>query len=204
MLPSSEIKTLLSEIYPQENAEILLESIEKIVAKMDEENPSKSLLLKKWDEKTIALITYVDVVLEKKKSPLKTLHHFLKEHGENTINLVHLLPFYPYSSDGGFSVIDYKTVDTSVGDWSDIEDLSQDFYLIFDGVLNHLSKESKWFKEFLNQNPDYKNFFIEDDGKDYSQTIRPRALPLFTTFPQKNGKTIRLWTTFSDANGDLN
>ena len=65
------------------------------------------------------------------------------------INTIHILPFYPYSSDDGFSVIDYKKVDPACGTWENIESLRKNFALMFDAVINHISAESSWFKDYL-------------------------------------------------------
>ena len=76
---------------------------------------------------------------------------------------------------------------------------------MFDGVINHISQESDWFKAFLAGDPRYAAYFIEDDpNKDYSQVVRPRVLPLLHDYVDANGKTRYVWTTFSRDQVDLN
>ncbi|WP_345324441.1 alpha-amylase family glycosyl hydrolase [Candidatus Villigracilis proximus] len=82
--------------------------------------------------------------------------------------------------------------------------MQNDFRLMFDGVINHISAESDWFKAFLQDDPRYKNYFIVvEDAPDLSQVVRPRALPLLTIFKTPSGEK-QVWTTFSADQVDLN
>ena len=117
---------------------------------------------------------------------------------------IHLLPFYPYSSDDGFSVIDYKQVNPALGTWDDVARVGQNFHLMFDGVINHISAQSAWFKAFLQDDPKYRDYFIVVEGEpDLSQVVRPRTLPLLTEFTTPSGAK-KVWTTFSADQIDLN
>ncbi|WP_371017620.1 sugar phosphorylase [Pseudalkalibacillus sp. JSM 102089] len=160
---------------------------------------------KKWvDEKDIMMITYGDSIKEEGEVPLRTLREFLSDHLTNEINAVHILPFYPYTSDDGFSVMDYKTINEELGNWDDIQALSNQTDLMFDAVINHISSESNWFKEYLKGNEAYQDYFIEADPEaDYSKVTRPRALPLLTKVETNNGEK-HIWTTFSEDQIDLN
>jgi sucrose phosphorylase len=154
-------------------------------------------------ERDAILITYGDQVRRDGKMPLVALHDFLRQTLHGTINTVHILPFYPYSSDDGFSVIDYYTVDPALGDWTDIHNLHRDFRLMFDAVFNHISVQSDWFQAFLRGEPPYDGYFITvDPSADLSQVRRPRALPLLTPFETARGPQ-HVWTTFSDDQVDL-
>lgn len=157
-----------------------------------------------FSEQDAILITYGDMVGAQDASPLRTLADFLSKHVGDAINTVHILPFFPYSSDDGFSVIDYCKVDPALGDWSDIQYLGESYKLVFDAVINHISSESAWFQAFLNGDPAYKDFFIRiPDSLDLSQVFRPRALPLKTQVQTISGDET-VWTTFSDDQIDLN
>jgi glucosylglycerate phosphorylase len=150
------------------------------------------------------LITYADQVNEHQKAPLKSLGEFCAQHIANTLSGVHLLPFYPWSSDDGFSVRDYFGVEPSYGTWEDISQLGVDFDLMFDAVFNHVSAQSEWFQEFLADAPRRRDFFISVTGNpDLSQVVRPRTLPLLTEFSTFTGPK-RIWTTFSADQVDLN
>ena len=111
---------------------------------------------------------------------------------------------YPYTSDDGFSVVDYKEINPSLGNWEDVNSLSDDYKLMFDGVINHISAKSDWFKKYLAGEDPYRNYFIEcDPDVDYSKVTRPRALPLLTKFETNRGSRY-IWTTFSEDQIDLN
>lgn len=150
------------------------------------------------------VITYGDQVQEQGQPPLATLGEWLDTHLGDAISSVHILPFYPYSSDDGFSVIDYHVVDPALGDWSDIKRISQRYKLMFDAVINHISAQSEWFQGFLNGDPRYSDWFIVIDGPvDLSGVTRPRTHPLLTTFETATGPH-KVWATFSADQIDLN
>jgi glucosylglycerate phosphorylase len=150
------------------------------------------------------LITYGDQVRSVYEKPLQTLGRFCEQYLNNVVGEVHILPFYPWTSDDGFSVTDYRKVDSSLGNWEDISAMQSHFSLMFDGVVNHISSQSGWFKGFLEDDPQYRDYFITVQGSpDLSQVVRPRALPLLTTFKTPSGKK-QVWTTFSDDQIDLN
>ena len=102
-----------------------------------------------WSEKDTIMITYGDSLLQSGETPLKTLKSFLNQYCQPHINGVHILPFFPYSSDDGFSVIDYSSVNEGLGDWADIEAISSEFNLMSDLVINHCSARSAWFQNFI-------------------------------------------------------
>lgn len=198
-----DFKDRLSNIYEYEDIESITGVIEKRIAE------SKSRGLKprkpKWDEKDVVLITYADQFREEGKSALATFKTMFDKYLLESFEVVHLLPFYPYSSDDGFSVIDYKSVNPISGDWQDLENLSNSTRIMFDYVCNHMSAKSEWFKQYLNGDPDYKDFFIEmDPSTDLSMVTRPRATPLLTPFTIADGTKKYIWTTFSDDQIDLN
>jgi glucosylglycerate phosphorylase len=150
------------------------------------------------------LITYADQLREPDRSPLETLTRFCEKYLSGLVNSVHVLPFYPYSSDDGFSVIDYCAVNPEFGDWDHISRLSRNFRLMFDAVINHASVQHEWFQGFLQDDPRYRDYFVTVDGTpDLSRVVRPRALPLLTTFDTPAGPR-RVWTTFSADQVDLN
>ena len=155
-------------------------------------------------ERDSILITYGDQVQSPNEKPLQTLGIFCKQYLANVVNGIHVLPFYPWTSDDGFSVVDYRKIDSNLGDWDDVSSMQNPFRLMFDGVINHISAESEWFKAFLHDDPHYRDYFITiEDLSDLSQVVRPRALPLLTTFHTPSGEK-RVWTTFSDDQVDLN
>jgi sucrose phosphorylase len=150
------------------------------------------------------LITYGDMVRSEDEPSLQTLAAFLEKHLGGTLSTVHLLPFFPYSSDDGFSVIDYYQVNPEFGDWEDISMLGVHFRLMFDAVVNHISAESSWFQRFFLGDPVYQDFFyVVEEDFDSSRLFRPRALPFLTSFSTQSGDK-QVWTTFSADQIDLN
>ncbi len=134
-------------------------------------------------ESDVALITYGDTLNDSNTPPLKVLHRFHREYLAGVFDLIHILPFHPYSSDDGFSVIDYKAIREDLGDWDDIEGLSEDCRVMADAVINHISSQSRWFKEYLAENPEFADFFIDcDPDTDLSAVVRPRTSPLLTCY----------------------
>jgi len=155
------------------------------------------------NEKDSILITYGDQVQSPNEKPLQTLNTFCNKYLTDVVSGIHILPFYPWTSDDGFSVVDYRQIDPFLGDWNDISPM-QNFRLMFDGVINHISSQSEWFKGFLQDDPHYRNYFIVVEGEpNLSQVVRPRALPLLTTFQTASGEK-KVWTTFSDDQIDIN
>jgi sucrose phosphorylase len=155
-------------------------------------------------ERDALLITYADQISEPGESPLHTLAEFSARHLGGIVSGIHLLPFYPWSSDDGFSVKDYYAVEPAYGTWDDIRRLGEHFDLMFDAVFNHMSAQSGWFAKFVTGDAAYRDFFVSADGSaDLSQVIRPRALPLLTEFETHAGRT-KIWTTFSADQVDLN
>ncbi len=155
-------------------------------------------------ERDAILITYGDQVQKPGEAPLHTLAEFCSKYLVGLVSSLHILPFYPFSSDDGFSVIDYRRVDQALGSWEDITALSRDFRLMFDAVINHISAQSAWFQGFLAGEQRYQDYFIVIAGHpDLSKVVRPRTLPLLTRFTTSTGEK-SLWTTFSEDQIDLN
>ncbi len=156
-----------------------------------------------WSEKDAILITYGDSLLKEEEKPLHTLAHFLDQYSEGVLNSVHILPFFPYSSDDGFSVMDFTSVNESLGDWQDIEAISKKYRLMSDLVINHCSAKSQWFQNFIQQvDPGKDYFFTASPDDDLSEVVRPRTNPLLQEIQTVNG-TKHVWCTFSFDQVDL-
>ncbi|MBK8824202.1 MAG: sugar phosphorylase [Anaerolineales bacterium] len=200
-MATSEILNHLIFLYGEDQAPQLLDRVQKL---LDAYRPRIQMRDGELTERDSILITYGDQVQSQNENPLQTLSRFCKQYLTHSIGGIHILPFYPWTSDDGFSVVDYRKVDSSLGNWEDISAMQNDFRLMFDGVINHISAESDWFKAFLQDDPRYKKYFIViEDAPDLSQVVRPRALPLLTTFKTPSGEK-QVWTTFSADQIDLN
>lgn len=157
-----------------------------------------------FSERDVVLITYGDQICEPGVPPLRTLDEVLTERVRDVVNTVHILPFYPYTSDDGFSVTDYLAVNPALGDWQDVRRMGARFRLMFDAVINHMSRSSEWFQAYLRDEEGYAGFFISVDPEaDLSDVVRPRTSPLLTPFESVDGVRY-VWTTFSADQVDLN
>lgn len=155
------------------------------------------------NETAAIMITYGDGFHGSDGVPLSYLLRFLDDEAEGVVSGVHILPFSPYSSDDGFSVIDYREVNPDIGGWDDIQAIGDEYVLMADLVLNHCSVQGPWFKGFLADEAGYKDYFITvPEGTDVSSVVRPRTHPLLTPFETAAG-TRWVWTTFSADQADL-
>ncbi|GAG09866.1 unnamed protein product, partial [marine sediment metagenome] len=123
-------------LYGRDRAQNTFKKINELVDRYQKNSASKIPKADFLNEKDIVLITYGDNIQATNKNPLQSLFKFADKYLKQAINIIHILPFYPYSSDDGFSVIDYKKVNSVLGDWKDIEDIGQKFNLMFDLVAN--------------------------------------------------------------------
>ncbi len=155
-------------------------------------------------ERDAVLIAYADHVRQPDAAPLETLRRFAVDSLRDAVSAIHILPFYPFTSDDGFSVSDYRAVNPDFGDWDMIRRIGADFRLMFDVVLNHASVSSAWFQAFLRGEPPFDEYFVTaSPDDDLSMVVRPRTHPLLTPFETATG-TRYVWTTFSTDQADLN
>ena len=197
----ARIQNKLESLYGSNTTDDILPQLISIIEQFGVQTDVPSLPVSESD---IVLIAYGDQVQSEDENPLAVLHKFLKETIRPTINSVHLLPFFPYSSDDGFSVIDYLAINPDYGTWEDISAMGQDFKLMFDAVFNHISAKSVWFQAFIRGEEPYKDYFVVmNPDTDLSAVVRPRALPLLTPIETKDGVK-HVWTTFSEDQIDLN
>ena len=193
----------LANIYPDADIEALGKEAVEIMrlkrADMQMVTPTS-----RWDQRDVACITYGDSIAKKDEPGLVTLRRFLQKHLGTALSSVHVLPFSPFSSDDGFSVIDYYALRKDLGTWSDLQRLGQDYKVMGDVVLNHCSSQSDWFQQFLRGEEPGKDFFIptNPDG-DWGKVVRPRASPLLTKVETVAGEK-HVWCTFSPDQVDLN
>jgi glucosylglycerate phosphorylase len=208
MTPTERIRHHLASVYGDAESENIWPELNSIIEKYSQEIGDTTNRLDRQEGSIAAynaiLITYGDQFQETGLTPLQSLNAFLQNNLSSEIDTFHILPFYPYSSDDGFSVIDFRQVDPNLGSWDDILALSQGYALMFDAVVNHISRHSHWFQGFLRDEEPYKDYFITvDPDTDLSKVIRPRTSPLLTPFETADGIK-HVWTTFSDDQVDLN
>ena len=158
----------------------------------------------KWDESDVMVITYGDSIRSQGEKPLHTLQIFFREHLKSCINWVHILPFYPYTSDDGFAVSNYDAVNPQLGNWNDVRLIAEDFQLMVDMVINHCSASHPWFEAYRRNELPYSGYFSEASPyDDLSMVVRPRTSPLLQAVKREDGMK-HVWCTFSHDQVDLN
>lgn len=197
---SAAVHSLLASLYGADRADSLMARVQQLILDADiPKRPPYNL-----SQRDIVAIAYGDHVRKAGEAPLVTLRELLKATYGEQINTVHVLPFYPYTSDDGFSVVDYWAVDPSLGTWEDVRALRAQFRMMFDAVFNHVSVSSAWFQAFLRGEEPYTDYFITADPTvDLSLVRRPRTHPLLTPFETARGVQY-VWTTFSADQVDVN
>ena len=203
---SAKLKTIrkrLANLYGVEEADTLLDRFFHMIGRYGVGVNRTNLSSKVISQKDAVLITYADMVSDGKAHPFSTLKEFCTARLKGAFSAIHILPFYPWTSDDGFSVVDYREVDNRYGNWDDVSRLSEEFELMFDLVLNHCSSKSPWFREYVSGIEPGSNYILEgDEEADLSSVVRPRASPLLTPYQTRKGER-HVWTTFSADQVDL-
>jgi sucrose phosphorylase len=198
------ITPLIEALYPQENTEELAYKLIKQTGLTLDNLQLPASHQSHWDEQDIMLITYGDSIKTANQKPLTTLKNTLDKYLKSSVSMVHILPYYPYSSDGGFAVKDYDLINPDLGTWEEINEISHDYRIMADLVINHCSSEHPWFESFCRGEPDYQDFFVQaSPTDDLSKVVRPRTTPLLRVTHTPQGEKY-VWCTFSHDQIDLN
>jgi len=196
------IKELLNEIYGSSTGQAAFERLQPVIEKFPAQKRKKKTFFSQGD---VVLITYGDSLKKDGQAPIATLHEFARDYLQGAISTVHFLPFFPYSSDDGFSVMDFFEISPELGSWENVTVIGNDFQLMFDYVVNHFSSKSQWFDNYLAGKKGFEDFAIEvDPASDLTRVTRPRSLPLLSEYKKKDGRRVYLWTTFSADQIDFN
>lgn len=199
----TKLSKMLDVVYPAIDTDFLAQQLVEIMG-LAPDAAGPPAHHNNWGESDIFLITYADSIRREDEKSLVTLYRFLHKHLRDTFTGVHILPFFPYSSDDGFSVIDYLEVNEPHGTWDDIECIASEFRLMSDLVINHMSAHSGWFDNFKERVHPGKDYFFEASPEDdLSAVVRPRTSPLLVPVQAKDGER-HVWCTFSEDQVDLN
>ncbi|MEM7027932.1 MAG: alpha-amylase family glycosyl hydrolase, partial [Pseudomonadota bacterium] len=159
-----ELRTRLlsqvSQIYSDQDKESLVAKLMQVM-KLESDCASPEQFQNHWNEADIATITYGNTFLKNDDAPLQTLCDFLTNHLHPEINIVHILPFFPFSSDDGFAVMDYTQVNETYGNWDDVSEIANHFKLMSDLVINHCSGRSRWFDQLKTGKSPGKDYFVK-------------------------------------------
>ncbi len=200
---TQRLKNHLSVVYPDLDVDPIVEETVRIM-RFDTYIANPEPHHNPWTQQDAIVITYSDSIKTPGEPPLRTLRDFMRQELSGFISSVHILPFFPWSSDDGFSVIDYLAVNEGHGSWDDISAIAGDFSLMADLVINHCSSRSRWFDNYRKGIEPGHDYFIEaDPGIDLSDVVRPRTSPLLRETETANGVK-HVWCTFSHDQVDLN
>ncbi len=201
----NKIRSKLDNIYKislsKKDIDKFEDEIIQIIKNFNKKNPKKK---KNISEKTSLIICYGDSIYSNKKNSISLFKTFFQKKLKKYFNMIHFLPFYPSSSDSGFSVKDHYKIDNKLGSWSDIKKISKSNDIMADIVINHASARGLWFRNFLKNKKPGRNYFLTIDSKfNTSKVIRPRDHKLLKKINIFNKKEY-LWRTFSADQLDLN
>ncbi|MEM9969309.1 MAG: sugar phosphorylase [Pseudomonadota bacterium] len=198
-------KAYLDQIYPAHDTDVLAQKVinafwpNGVPKRKLKRRPGNAL----WSQKDVLLITYGNTFVDGVHKPLDLLNDFLKRYVDGMINGVHILPFFPFTSDDGFAVTDFRTVNPQLGDWADINRIATGVNLMSDLVLNHVSSQGSWFTDYLQSKAPYDSYFCEaSPADDLDMVVRPRTTPLLKQVQTSKGPR-HVWCTFSHDQIDL-
>ncbi len=195
---ASRVRNHLELLYPLGDIAVLTaEVLDTMGLSLTASAPPSSPDEPHWSRNDVVLITYGDFITEPGEPPLQTLRKMVSELFSDAVSIVHLLPFYPASSDGGFAVIDHQAVAAKLGTWDDLEALASQFKLMVDLVCGHVSKSHRWVDDLRSGRSDGAECLMTatpDD--DLSSVVRPRTHPLLQPIDTPTGQQ-HLWCTFS-------
>lgn len=152
----------------------------------------------------VQLITYPNSL----GGDLKNLNNILLKHFSDIFKGgIHILPPFPSSGDRGFAPLTYLEIEPTFGTWEDIRHIGENFDILLDLMVNHISKESAFFQEFLKygKKSEYADLFLTLDkiwsnGKpvqeDISKMFLRRKQPYSTFTISETGEKEIVWTTF--------
>ncbi len=202
MVQSERVGYLASLLYGSERGAEFARRLEALIAEYNQRVRGRPARI--FTQADAMLIVYPDQVLDSDRSPLSSLVEFSERHVQGIFSVIHVLPFYPWSSDDGFSVIDFRSVASRYGTWDDVRRLGRHFGLMLDAEVNHASIQSDWFHLFAQGRIPYRDYFIRfEGGSDLSRVVRPRTTALATHVWQGD-RRIAVWTTFGPDQVDLN
>ena len=197
----SKLDNIYKIILSKKNIDYFENEIVQIIDHFNKKNPKRK---KNISEKTTLVICYGDSVYSEKKKSIRVFQSFFQKKLKNYFNTIHFLPFYPSSSDSGFAVKDHYKVESKLGSWLDIKNVSKSIDVMADMIINHSSARGLWFKNFLKKKEPGKDYFLTVDSKfNTSRVVRPRDHKLLKKIKIFK-KSDYLWRTFSPDQIDLN
>jgi len=202
-----DLRLCLREIYPEHSEEEINSVWSQLLQILDpycvKHEVKEAGIESIWDSSSVVLITYPDAIYRKDESTLKTLAEFVRNNLSGISSVIHVLPFLPSTSDGGFAVSNYEKVENTFGDWDDLKNLSINHKIMADLVLNHVSSSHPWVHQFMRSDEPGSSYIVSPSKTDtWEEVIRPRNSSLFTNIKTNNGFK-NVWTTFGPDQIDV-
>ena len=165
------------------------------------------------DPNAIGYVCYTDLFAGDLQGIRKRIS-YLKGLGVTYLHLMPLLNPRPGNSDGGYAVMDYKSVRPDLGTMKDLSELAADLHeagisLTLDLVLNHVAKEHEWALKARQGDKKYQDYFyafpdrkVPDEYEKSLPEIFPTFAPGNFTYYEDMGQWV--WTTFNEFQWDVN
>ncbi len=139
---------------------------------------------------------------------------YLQELGVRYLHLMPLLTPRPAPNDGGYAVMDYRSIRPDLGSVEDLRLLTRalrdrGISLCLDLVLNHVAREHEWARKAREGDPAYRDYFFvfpDREGPDAYERTLPEVFPDFApgSFSWDEELDGWVWTTFNDYQWDVN
>ena len=139
---------------------------------------------------------------------------YLNSLGITYLHLMPLLTPRPGANDGGYAVMDYRSVRSDLGTMSDLASLAADLHddgisLTLDLVLNHVAREHEWAMKAKAGDPVYRDYFYVYPDRtipDQYEASLPEIFPAFApgNFTWDDELEGWVWTTFNEWQWDVN
>ena len=132
------------------------------------------------------------------------------------VTYLHLMPLLtprPGANDGGYAVMDYRSVRADLGTMADLSMLAGDLHaagisLTLDLVLNHVAREHDWAERAKAGDPHFRDYFFVFPDRvlpDQYEATLPEVFPAFApgNFTWDDDLDGWVWTTFNEWQWDL-
>lgn len=165
------------------------------------------------DNQVVGYVTYTDL-FEKNLKGLQKRIGYLKNLGVTYLHLMPLLKPRPGANDGGYAVMDYKSVRDDLGDVKTLNQTAEKLHaegisLTLDLVLNHVAMEHEWARKAKAGDEKYRNYFYVYSDRtmpDRFEKTLPEVFPDFApgNFTWDDELKGWVWTTFNSYQWDVN
>ena len=188
-----ELASIHREIYgdnPYMNQEEAYGSLQALMTKYHEKRPERYLKKDQqgggWfkSQKMVGVTLYVDLFSENLEG-FQDKVNYLIDLGITMIHFMPILKGRPGENDGGYAVMDYKSIDDRFGNFKTFEKVlklleKKGIHVAVDFVINHTAKEHEWARKALAGDQDYMNYYhmFEDNHIPnlYEETV-PEVFP---------------------------